>query len=153
MAEEFGQKFEERVVAAATLAVYKFSAEVAGLGSEDYAPKGHTLQLSRGIRALPPLVSKDGIITGRIISSARSRSGYDYAEKQHNISLRHFSEQPLRQGFVDVGEGSTRRARYNDGRIKLLGSSPVYAAEYLTKPYEVLREAGVRVVEKAVRDA
>ena len=134
-------------------ALYKGTILVASEASENFAPKGHTLQLSRGIRALKPTLNADGTINGMIISSARSAKGYDYAAKQHDVSLRHFSEQPLRQGFVDVGSGRTRRARYRDGYIKLKDSSPKFATEYLVKGLEARRDQLNRMLENAVRDA
>lgn len=126
---------------------------VAGDAAEIYAPKGHTLQLSRGIRALKPVTSTDGVVTGRIISSAKTKAGYDYAERQHNVSLRHYTEQPLRLGFADVGTGRTSRERWRSGYIRLKDSSPKYATEYLNKSLDGRRTQIVQMVADAMRNA
>jgi hypothetical protein len=133
--------------------LYEGTILVAGDASELYAPKGHTLQLSRGIRALKPVVNSDGTVIGRIISSARSKSGYDYAERQHNVVLRHYSEQPLRLGYTDAGTGRTSRARYRSGYLRLKDSSPKYATEYLNKALEGRRAQIVQMLTQAMRDA
>lgn len=143
----------DSITLAIAQAMYRGSILVASEASENFAPKGHTLQLSRGIRAIKPVIDSTGNVVGQVISSARSKDGYDYAAKQHNVKLRHYSEQPLRQGFVDVGTGRTRRARYRDGYIKLKDSSPKYATEYLNKGLDARRDQLLRMIANAVRDA
>jgi hypothetical protein len=134
-------------------ALYKGTILVASEASENFAPKGYTLQLSRGIRALKPTLNADGTLNGLIISSARSARGYDYALRQHDVPLRHYSEPPLHQGYIDVGTGKTRRARYRDGYIKLKDSSPKFATEYLVKAFNERKEQLTRLLTQAVRDA
>lgn len=134
--------------------MYKGTILIASYISDELAPKGWSLQLSRNIRAQKPFVTASGDVVGVISSAARSKSGYNYAVRQHNEPLRHITRQPLRTSFNDGQTGKTPRARYAKGYAlaRLTNSAPIYATEYLTVGVRHKREMLVGLLERAVRE-
>lgn len=134
---------------AITQAVFRASALIAQKASEDYAPKGPTLQLARGIRALKPAVRGNEVI-GIVISQAKSRSGYNYALKQHNEALRHVSRFPLQSWYGEGQKGKTNRAKYARGYYRLKDTSPKFKTEYLTNAFNDQKDVALRIIRNAV---
>lgn len=135
--------------------MYKGSILAASEASENFAPKGYTLQLSRGIRAEKPFIDSNGDVVGVISSTARSKTGYSYAEAQHNYVLRHVSAQPLLVSFGDNQPGDSPAARYNYGLRNAVkrNSGQKYATEYLTKGVESKHEMIVKLLVRAAEEA
>ncbi|HNA77840.1 MAG TPA: hypothetical protein PKY99_00215 [Turneriella sp.] len=139
--------------------MYKGTILVASHASEFLAPKGWSLQLSRGIRAEKPFIDSTGNIVGVISSAARSKSGFNYAVMQHNRPLRHVSPQPLLSSFGDGMPGKTPRDRYSFGYRLARGyggsigsARNVYQTEYLTKAVAAKRDFLVSLFERAVME-
>jgi len=128
------------------------STYIAGIAKDRYAPKGWTLQLSRGIKSLLPV--RDGaFIVGRILSQARAQSGYNYAIKQHNDELRHFNEAPMTEGYTEHGDGKTKRARYASGYRLHSDTSPKFATKYLIRAWGHGKNDVIKIIETGIRNA
>lgn len=141
--------YVDKATEAIKQAVFKASALIAQKASEDYAPKGPTLQLSRGIRALKPAVRGNEVI-GIVISQAKSRSGYNYALRQHNETLRHVSNFPLQSWYGEGQKGKTNRAKYARGYYRLKDTSPKFKTEYLTNAFNDQKDIALRIIRNAV---
>lgn len=147
--ESVEEYFRDKTVRAMAL----ISERVAAVSAEKYAPKGWTLQLSRGIRALDP-VKKNGQIIGLVISAGtQMENGDSYAFIQHNDKKRHVKEQPVMgYSFMDYGEGETDEERYWDG-YRIHGGTEPYATEYLIRGLndsEVRRDIKT-IVERVIK--
>lgn len=114
----------------------KIGQVVAG-NATDFAPKGWTGQLKRSIRASNPKVSNNEIIVS-VSAGATSIKGEQYALKQHDVILRHYTKEGLKhmKGYSDFGTGKTREDRYWDGYAKKAKGSTRYATKYMTKGLE-----------------
>lgn len=68
----------------------------------DFAPIGWTGQLRDSIEAGPPEIRGDALVL-TLTAGARSADGEEYAEKQHDIPLRHTGTEgrPFTKGFAD----------------------------------------------------
>ena len=128
------------------LAVERIGDMVAFTAAEVYASKGKNFPSELSLaKQIVPLKVKD---TGKkfeciVVSSARSRSGYDYAKRQHDDpNLRHVVNPPGGSSFADWGRGNTREKRYNSG-IKMAAGSPKYPLKYMEKSAIVRRSDAV----------
>ncbi len=146
-------EYTDTVRLALSKAMHKAAQIVAIESKENFTPKGATLQLSQGIRALTPYYDADDNIVGMIISSARSRGGYNYALKQHNEALRHVSRFPLLSWYGEGQTGKTNQKRYAAGYYRLSGSSPKFATKYLEEGLKAKRDMVVQLLKNAVRQA
>lgn len=135
--------------------LYKGSILAASEASEFYAPKGYTLQLSRGIRAEKPFIDSKGDVIGIISSTARSKTGFSYAGIQHDYKLRHVTAQPLLRSFGDGQPGDSPAARYNYGLRNAVkqNTGEKYATEYLTKGVDSRREMIVKLLLRAAEES
>jgi hypothetical protein len=135
--------------------MYKGTILAASESSRVFAPKGWSLQLSRGIRAEKPYIASNGDVVGVITSTARTKKGKSYAGYQHNLTLRHITKQPLLLSFGDGQKGRTAKHRYNLGLAKAVREKrgEFYATEYLTKGVESQRETIVNLLLRAIQDA
>lgn len=152
MANE-ADKYVDGLRLALANAMYKGSVVTATEASENFAPKGPTLQLSRGIRAMKPFIDAQGNVVGIVISQARSKGGYNYADKQHNQELRHVSRFPLQSWFGDGQTGKTMGARYAKGYYKLKDTAPKFATKYLEEGLNAARDRIISMLEAAARSA
>lgn len=135
--------------------LYKGSILAASEASEFFAPKGYTLQLSRGIRAEKPFIDSQGDVIGVISSTARSKSGASYAQIQHDYVLRHVTAAPLLRSFGDGQPGDSPQARYNYGLRNAVkrNTGEKFATEYLTQGVEAKRELIVSLLARAAEEA
>lgn len=135
--------------------LYKGSILAASEASEFYAPKGYTLQLSRGIRAEKPFIDSQGDVIGVISSTARSKSGASYAQIQHDYVLRHVTAAPLLRSFGDGQPGDSPQARYNYGLRNAVkrNTGEKFATEYLTQGVEAKRELIVSLLARAAEES
>lgn len=142
----------DNITLAVANALYRGTITAAG-DMADEAPKGYTLQLSRGIRALKPVL-RDGEVVGLVISEARSREGYNYAIIQHEAKLRHITTQPLKETFGNTEKEykvnyARRVAEEKSGGAQL----PKYETQYMVRGYENRRDQIIRQITDAVRRA
>lgn len=127
---------------------------VAFKAAETYAPKGPNFpsELSLAKQIVPLKVRKEGNrFVCLVVSSARSRSGFDYAEKQHNNpNLRHSQNPPGGTSFADFGHGNTREDRYRTGLAEAVGASK-FATQYLKKAADFVRFSAVHIIKAALK--
>lgn len=135
------------------LAVERIADMVAETAAERFAAKGPNFPSELSLaKQIVPLKVKD---TGKkfeciVISSARSRSGYDYAKRQHDDpNLRHVVNPPGGSSFADWGRGSTREKRYASG-LKLAVGSPKFPLKYMEKAAAVRRADAVKELKAAL---
>lgn len=101
-----------------------------------YAPKGANWpapnSLAGGIVALRAR-RINGVTTGTVVSTARSKRGFDYAKIQHDKMLAHVAFMPRAASFVDWGGNGNREQRYRKGYQLGRRGAPRYKSEYLTR--------------------
>lgn len=106
------------------------------LARDVYSPKGANWpapnSLAGGIVALNAR-RINGVITGTVVSSARSRSGFDYAKFQHERTLAHVTFMPRSLSFVDFGSKGNRSQRYSQGYKIARRGAPRFKADYLNR--------------------
>lgn len=101
-----------------------------------YAPKGAnwpaTNSLAKGIVALK--ARRVGRVTeATIVSTARSKKGFDYATIQHEKQLAHVTFMPRSTSFVDFGNKGNREQRYRQGYAIGRRGAPKYKSKYLER--------------------
>ena len=124
-------------------------AYVAGIAGDKYAPKGWSLQLSRGIKPVRAKIT-GGIITAGVISQAKNDRGYNYAVRQHNEKLRHLKEPDMFEGYTEHGTGKTKRDRYRSGYLLLQEDSPKFATKYLTTAFGATKSDVLKILKSGL---
>lgn len=136
------------------MAVERGADMIAATAAERYASKGPNFpsELSLSKQIVPLAVREVGKkFQCIIVSSARSRSGYDYAARQHDdANLRHTVNPPGGTSFADWGRGSSREKRYRSG-LQLAVGAPRFPLKYLEKASAVRRLDFVNEIKAALR--
>ena len=121
-------------------------AELVAQASRDFAPQGWTGDLKKSIIAHKPEKDGDYFVAAITTGVNDAQTGEDYALKQHDIPLRHYSGYPT-LGFNEIGdtaEGkknwglSGAEARYWSGYFRAIdaGQYKVFATEFFIRGLE-----------------
>lgn len=126
---------------------------VAKAAADIYSPKGANFpaknSLAKGIVALNPRhVGRFAECT--VVSTARSKSGFDYARFQHDRTLRHVTFMPRSLSYVDFGKSGTREKRYQQGYNAAKAGSPRYPSQYLFRAGAATKAQQLQILRGAL---